>query len=182
MKKAWIAVAAVALVVLPGTAGAHRKGPDVKNAAKYCKSLRAEMGVEAFRAAYGGRPNAFGKCVSKRVHEVRDARKAARQACAEELGVKRFRPAGEDKPAKPGKAFRDCVRAKTQADTSDDDEHVVNAAKLCKAEREQDEDAFRNKYGTNHNKRNAFGKCVSKHAREAEAESDADKTAEPSGS
>jgi hypothetical protein len=160
MKKAWIAVAAVALVALPGTAGADRKSPDVKNAAKYCKALRAAMGVEAFREANGGRPNAFGKCVSKRVHELRDARKAARAACAEELGVKRFRPEG-DKPARPSKAFRDCVRAKTQADTSDDDEHVVNAAKLCAAEREQDEDAFRENYGTNHNKRNAFGKCVS---------------------
>jgi hypothetical protein len=79
-----------------------------------------------------------------------------------------LRPESGDKPAKPGKAFRDCVRAKTQADTSDDDEHVVNAAKLCKVERDQDEDAFRSRYGTNPNKRNAFGKCVSKHAREAE--------------
>ena len=181
MKKAWIAVAAVALVALPGTAGAHRKGPDAKNAAKYCKNLRAELGVETFRATYGGRSNAFGKCVSKRVHEVRDARRAAREACATELGVKRFRPAGDDKPAKPGRTFSDCVRAKTRADVSDDDEHVVNAAKTCAAEREQDEAAFRQKYGTNHNKRNAFGKCVSQHARAAEEQPD-DQTSSPSKS
>ena len=37
-----------------------------------------------------------------------------------------------------------------------------NAAKLCKAERERiGLDAFKTKYGTNKNKANAFGKCVS---------------------
>ena len=182
MKKAWIAVAAVALLALPVAAGAHRKDPNVKNAAKYCKSLRTEMGVEVFREAYGGRPNAFGKCVKKRVHELRDARKEARKSCAVELGAKRFRHQGGDKPAKPSKAFRDCVRAKTQADTADDAENTVNAAKLCAAEREQDEAAFAQKYGTNHNKRNAFGKCVSKHAQEAEEEPTEAKPGEPTGS
>jgi hypothetical protein len=37
-----------------------------------------------------------------------------------------------------------------------------NAAKKCKAEREQlGAQAFMDKYGTNANKKNAFGKCVS---------------------
>ena len=39
-----------------------------ENAAKKCKRLRAEMGVEAFREEYGtnaNKSNAFGKCVSK---------------------------------------------------------------------------------------------------------------------
>ena len=37
-----------------------------------------------------------------------------------------------------------------------------NAAKLCKAERERiGLEAFKTKYGTNKNKANAFGKCVS---------------------
>ena len=182
MKKAWIAVAAVALLALPVAAGAHRKDANFKNAVKYCQSLRAEMGVVAFREAYSSRPHPFGKCVKKRVHELRDAREAARSACAEELGVKRFRREGGDKPAKPSQAFRDCVRAKTQADTGDDAEHAVNAAKLCAAEREQDEAAFADKYGTNHNKRNAFGKCVSKLAQEAEDEPSDAKPAAPTGS
>jgi len=39
----------------------------------------------------------------------------------------------------------------------------VNAAKTCKAERKAlGAEAFRTKYGTNQNKANAFGKCVSK--------------------
>ena len=41
-----------------------------------------------------------------------------------------------------------------------------NAAKKCKAERETlGVQAFKDKYGTNANKANAFGKCVSKLAK-----------------
>ena len=42
-----------------------------------------------------------------------------------------------------------------------------NAAKACSDERKADPAAFKAKYGTNANKSNAFGKCVSgkvKHA------------------
>src|SRR3954470_19059257 len=35
------------------------------DAAKTCKAERASMGALAFKAKYGGRANAFGKCVSK---------------------------------------------------------------------------------------------------------------------
>lgn len=38
-------------------------------------------------------------------------------------------------------------------------------AQLCRAERAADPAAFRTKYGTNRNKANAFGKCVSQHAK-----------------
>ena len=44
----------------------------------------------------------------------------------------------------------------------------VNAAQECRAERggtDATREAFRVKYGTNANKRNAFGKCVSKAAK-----------------
>ena len=43
------------------------------------------------------------------------------------------------------------------------------AEKACRAERgttEASQAAFTQKYGTNKNKKNAFGKCVSKHAKE----------------
>lgn len=42
-----------------------------------------------------------------------------------------------------------------------------NAAKACKAERASAAsiEAFNQKYGTNKNKKNAFGKCVSKHSK-----------------
>ena len=50
-----------------------------------------------------------------------------------------------------------------------------NAAKLCKAERgttSASREAFANKYGTNGNKRNAFGKCVSQKAKQKAKERD----------
>ena len=40
----------------------------------------------------------------------------------------------------------------------------MNAAKQCKAERKTDAAGFAEKYGTNKNKKNAFGKCVSQNA------------------
>ena len=68
-------------------------------------------------------------------------------------------------------AFGKCVSAKSKAlkgaDEKADDKAEANAAKKCKAERTQlGVDAFKNKYGTNANKANAFGKCVSKYAKQ----------------
>ena len=37
----------------------------------------------------------------------------------------------------------------------------MNAAETCKTERDANADAFKEKYGTNKSKSNAFGKCVS---------------------
>ena len=48
------------------------------------------------------------------------------------------------------------------------DEAHSDAVKNCKAERTAHAAAFATKYGTNENKRNAFGKCVSKTVRENE--------------
>jgi hypothetical protein len=48
-----------------------------------------------------------------------------------------------------------------------------NAAKECKSERgttDATKEAFAVKYGTNGNKKNAFGKCVSRRARDEQAE------------
>ena len=53
------------------------------------------------------------------------------------------------------------LKAADRADREDIAE-AKNAAKECASERETlGEDGFAEKYGTNHNKRNAFGKCVS---------------------
>jgi hypothetical protein len=50
-----------------------------------------------------------------------------------------------------------------------------NAAKLCKAERaSMGVEAFQKKYGTNHNLRNAFGKCVSSKSKDDKDEKDED--------
>ena len=74
-------------------------------------------------------------------------------------------------------AFGKCVSSQAKKPTDDDEdeetakdeseEKTDNAAKKCKAERASMGDAaFGAKHGTNANKRNAFGKCVSKYAKE----------------
>ena len=42
---------------------------DTIAAAKACRTERNSMGATAFTAKYGGRSNAFGKCVSKTAHQ-----------------------------------------------------------------------------------------------------------------
>ena len=56
------------------------------NPAQACKKLRSDLGVEAFRMAYGtngNKKNAFGKCVSKMARMKNDA---ARTAAVERIG------------------------------------------------------------------------------------------------
>ena len=102
-----------------------------KNAATKCKAERQSMGVEAFQKKYGTN------------HNLRNA-------------------------------FGKCVSSKSkdnkdEKDEKDEDdekgekgEQSSGAAKACKAERtSMGVEAFAKKYGTNHNLKNAFGKCVS---------------------
>lgn len=165
MKFRWTAIVAVAVLALSGTAFAEgtqeNGGGTAKNASKLCKQLKAQMGVEAFRKAYGtnhnGR-NAHGKCVSKHRQAVKRAIAEAIEQCKAE---QQAAPGNADK-----KALRECVKAKLATLLAERRAAFENAAAKCKAERTADPAAFREKYGTNENKRNAFGKCVSKTARE----------------
>ena len=68
-------------------------------------------------------------------------------------------------------AFGKCVSAKSKDDdekdeAEDEDKNSSGAAKACKAERAAGAEAFAKKYGTNHNLKNAFGKCVSGKAKD----------------
>jgi hypothetical protein len=76
-------------------------------------------------------------------------------------------------------AMRDCKKGEPVEPTVSE---FKNAAKECKAEREADAEAFQT-YGSNHNGRNALGKCVSsrvKHADdEGEGEDDGGDTEDP---
>ena len=58
-------------------------------------------------------------------------------------------------------AFGKCVSSKAKAKSAKQLHATVNAAKQCQAERLADPAAFKDHYGTNANKSNAFGKCVS---------------------
>jgi hypothetical protein len=70
-------------------------------------------------------------------------------------------------------AFGKCVSSKSKGeddeDEADEGEDKTNASKKCKTERgtaASSIEAFNDKYGTNKNKKNAFGKCVSKNAKQ----------------
>ena len=83
------------------------------------------------------------------------ARAAATTACKAEraaLGKPTFRE------LYGARALQTCVREHAAEARGE----ARNAAQACRAERRADPAAFRATYGTNRNKRNAMGKCVSK--------------------
>src|SRR6476659_3328633 len=62
---------------------------------------------------------------------------------------------------KHANAFGNCVSGKAKAAAAQQVQATINASKACWTERKADPAAFKAKYGTNPNKSNAFGKCVS---------------------
>ena len=182
MKQALIACAAGALLVVPGATAKPDK-TDRTNAAKECRAERGSTDAtrEAFRAKYGTNKNgknAFGKCVSSRSKEEKAERKAAGKNAAKECKAERDADAtafsekyGTNKNGK--NAFGKCVSSKAKelkaeedAEDAEEVEERKSAAKQCDTERtETGKETFADKYGTNANKRNAFGKCVSRTAK-----------------
>jgi hypothetical protein len=61
-------------------------------------------------------------------------------------------------------AMRNCIKGTTDEVKAE----LKNAAKECKSERAADPDAFQQTWGSNHNGRNAFGKCVSSKVKQAD--------------
>jgi hypothetical protein len=179
------AVAAATLLAVPAGAGATPTDSDRANAAQECRTERGTSAAtrEAFKAKYGtneNKRNAFGKCVSARARDEaqegvtahRNASKECKaEAEAEELGDAAF-AAKYGTGKKGANAHGKCVSGRAKQHEADadaeDKDHIADrksAAKQCAAERDDIGDtAFANKYGTNRNKRNAFGKCVSQTA------------------
>jgi hypothetical protein len=74
------------------------------------------------------------------------------------------------------KNFGACVSQKAKEAKAERKAATKNASQECREERGDDDasrEAFRQKYGTNENKSNAFGKCVSGKAKAKRAEQDA---------
>ena len=151
--------------------------PTTPTAEKQCRTERTAMGVELFRQTYGtnkNKRNAFGKCVSKRTNATEDAATEAKQNASQECKAEETAdPAAFAAKYGTGKkganAHGKCVSQKAKAKKAEivraEVKADVSAAKSCKTERKADPKAFAEKYGTNANKRNAFGKCVSKTAK-----------------
>ena len=170
-----LTLAGTLAVAVPAVANTSTDpAPKVPSAQAQCRAERSEMGRTAFAQLYGtnkNRRNAFGKCVSKRTKATdkaaANAKVNASQACKAEKSADPAAFAAKYGTGKKGaNAHGKCVsqqaKAKTAETVAAQVEADVNAAKTCKAERKADPKAFADKYGTNHNKRNAFGKCVSK--------------------
>ncbi len=185
MKRIAMAAGLAAMLLVPASAAAGPTGKDRRNAARECRAERTAMGTENFVQKYGGRRNAFGKCVSRGAREEQRERKVARKNAAKLCKAERAMPESEFRAANGGKSFAElygtnangrnaygkCVSTKArllkrQADERD--RASRNAAQSCREEQRLDEEGFRQRYGTNRNRRNAFGKCVSQRAREGD--------------
>ena len=165
-----LAVAAVVPVVALAAEG---DASDKANGARACTALKLSLGDATFKATYGtnaDKSNAFGKCVSKWTRAEHQNRQEAAAACAAEQADPNFTATHGGKTfdqfygaGKHGAgATQRCVKSKREAASTGEQQATKNAAKQCKAERNLDPTAFKAKYGTNENKSNAFGKCVTK--------------------
>jgi hypothetical protein len=123
-------------------------GTDRATAARACSALRTSLGTSTFSDQYA----TFGACTSQWVHKAHAARLAAQTTCHTQ-GL-------------TGRKLAACVSSHTASTVRSEVTADKNAAKLCAAELQSlGRTAFEQKYGNNHNLRNAFGKCVSSHAK-----------------
>jgi hypothetical protein len=177
MNRSVILAGVIGVLALPGAAqaGDEPTSTDRSNAAQECRFERGT--TDATREAFAIKYRNFGKCVSTRARdearEGENAQRNASQKCRAERGTTAAsRVAFEQKYGTNGNkrnAFGKCVSqaakaAEEQADAADREKAAdrKRAAKACAQERAEDRAAFEQKYGTNANRRNAFGKCVSK--------------------
>jgi len=137
---------------------------DQAAAVKQCTTER-NANPAAFKLLYGtnaSKSNAFGKCVSKLAQQNEQNRSNAAAQCRTERSAD---PTAFASTYGTGKnhmnAFGNCVSTKAKAAAAAQVQATINAAKACWTERKADPAAFKDHYGTNASKSNAFGKCVS---------------------
>jgi hypothetical protein len=158
MKRTIIAIAAA--LALPAAALAEDTAPTTKDSANAaCKAEKAGMGAATFKATYGGKANAFGKCVSARTKTISADKSNAAKECKAEQAADEATFKTTYGTGKNGKnAYGKCVSKKAKEATTEDTKTRVNAAKECKAAKKADAAAFATAWGSG---KNAFGKCVS---------------------
>ncbi len=160
-------ISLVAVLALPAwaAAGARPNAGDRAAAVASCSSERGSMGTPAFKLLYGtnaNRSNAFGKCVSKLAQQHANNHATAVSQCrAERAADPAAFAALYGTGPNHANAFGKCVSMKAKAAGNAQVHATVNAARECFTERQADPAAFKDHYGTNANKSNAFGKCVS---------------------
>ena len=143
----------------------------VASPAQLCKEQLRTMGAANFQSTYaptGNGRNAMGKCVSRQLQVATQATENAAKKCKAlrvSMGAEAFANEYGTNPNKRN-AFGKCVSGQAEEQTEAQQDATLNAAKKCKALRaSMGATAFATEYGTNANKRNAFGKCVSANAK-----------------
>ena len=178
MKKILL-LAALAAFAAP-MAFAAQGGAAATSPSAACKAELQKMGAADFKSLYapnGTQGSAMGKCVSSHQKSAAANRVSAQKACAAErdMATDTFKAAHDGKSFNEvyGKnendrnAFGKCVSAKASAKDAKQEAATLRASAACKTERGTTTDAktaFNAKYGGT---KNAFGKCVSQHAKSA---------------
>ena len=156
-----VTLAGLAALAVAAPANADRTTKqDRATAAASCSALRTSVGATTFAQTYGvtSQQAALQRCVAKMMREAHQARHAAAKTCA-------TKAKGKGKGVAKAKA--NCVAKAAKAELKQEIDATKNAAHACKAERQSmGAESFAALHGTNENDRNAFGKCVSKKAKE----------------
>jgi len=155
-------------------------GAAATTASAACKSELQKMGATDFKSLYapnGTQGSAMGKCVSSHQKSAAANRVSAAKACQAErdMAADAFKTAHDGKSfnevygknANDRNAYGKCVSAKASAKNAKQEATTLKASAACKTERgstTESKSAFNTKYG---GKKNAFGKCVSQHAKSA---------------
>ena len=127
-------------------------------------AMSAALALLAAPAAAGAKPTKTDKTnAAKECKAERGTTAATKEAFRLKYGTN----------ASKSNAFGKCVSSHARSEERQREAALKNAAKACKAERALDPAAFAAKYGTNKNKKNAFGKCVSRTAKALKAAADA---------
>ena len=178
MKKTTVAIALIVGLFVPAGATAKSDDADRRAAKAECKTERGKSSAtrEAFTARYSSMSRCVSRTAAEEATEETKARKNAAHECKEERALDRDAFAEKyGTNANKKNAYGKCVSSKAKAEEEEMDEADAeeaskrkHAARECAAERDEiGRDAFAEEYGTNANKKNAFGKCVSRTARDS---------------
>ena len=155
------------LATAVATAGNPASDGHARNlAAKQCAAEK-KADRAAFRQLYG--KHAMRNCIRGTSHETKAELKNAAAKCRAERASDpdAFRQAwGTNHNGR--NAFGKCVSKTARGKVAEDVAEFKNAAQECRADRRDDPDAFRQAWGTNHNGRNALGKCVASKVKHAD--------------
>jgi hypothetical protein len=177
-----VVLCCVGVAVIGSSAALADSGNSTPNpnqvAAQQCTAQLHAMGAKAFKALYA-KP-AMQTCQGKQGKSAQNTVNNAAQQCKAEQADPNFATGhngvtfdqfygtnGNDR-----NAFGKCVSGKVQSTQAQQEQNVQDAAQQCRTERSDPNfpaghggKSFSDFYGTNHNMKNAFGKCVSQKAK-----------------